>query len=709
MESAKKNAPKVKTSYRHDDTVKMFMSYIRMLGGRLMYETLHANLPNCIPSPSAVNQYIADRGPRLTEGLLRTDELLEYLNKRGLPLIVCIGEDGTRMIGKICYDPRTNKLVGFSLPLNENGMPVNDTFMARNVSEIQSHFENNSVSTTAYCIMAQSPVENVPPFSLTLFSTDNKFKSWDVLRRWSYLRTELGKEGIQVLTFASDGDSKLLKAMKISSGIGIISTECEITEEMMDVTFNYKWFNCKIEDLENTLCFQDFVHILTKLRNRVLRPSAILPFGNGTVSKTFLKYLIDTVSKDKHGLTATDIDPKDRQNSKSASNICDVRTQSCLTKYVPASQSTVLYLKMMRAVTSSILDPNMEIRDRIFDMWYGVFILRLWRSWLLKFSAQKKNVKKPAKKRAMKTSRPDDDFPTPNYNLQENFISNNAYTCIEINAHSLIKLILKLRDMNRPDLFVPMLMGSQSCESTFRQLRSMTSTCSTVVNFTMQEMINRLKKVQLQSDIVSSAPDNIKFPRIQEKKSKFVLPRELPTNEEIIVLLEKARVKAIEDVSSVGIDVPNDQDFRCQIKRMSEMDVDSRESPLDVDDLIDLDDLYDDESEVDPQETEKELNDLFDNDIDTELTRNIHELSSMPGEIILKDYGDCGIALSENSPYTVLCDNLGNKKVVRKSTICWLLAKNKHSLSSDRLTRVKQCELMSGSKLEMRIYIIVPS
>ena len=35
---------------------------------------------------------------------------------------------------------------------------------------------------------------------------------------------------------------------------------------------------------------------------------------------------------------------------------------------------------------------------------------------------------------------------------------------------------------------------------------------------------------------------------------------------------------------------------------------------------------------------------------------------------------------------------------MHKSTICWLLSRAKHTLSSDRLTRVKQSELVSKGK-----------
>lgn len=121
----------------------------------------------------------------------------------------------------------------------------------------------------------------------------------------------------------------------------------------------------------------------------------------------------------------------------------------------------------------------------------------------------------------------------PEYNLLENFISTNAYTCVEINAHSLIKLIIKLRGINQPDLFLPFLVGSQSRERSFCQLRSMTTSQSTVVNFSMLEMIARLKRVQLQSEIVSTTDEQLKFPHIQNKKTKSLLSK-FPKDEEIL-------------------------------------------------------------------------------------------------------------------------------------------------------------------------------
>lgn len=67
---------------------------------------------------------------------------------------------------------------------------------------------------------------------------------------------------------------------------------------------------------------------------------------------------------------------------------------------------------------------------------------------------------------------------------------------------------------------------------------------------------------------------------------------------------------------------------------------------------------------------------------------------------MLRDYTDrfsemeseSNTLLDEESPFVVVVDGKGNEKVVRKSSICWLLSKDKHKLSSDRLVRVTEKE-----------------
>lgn len=56
----------------------------------------------------------------------------------------------------------------------------------------------------------------------------------------------------------------------------------------------------------------------------------------------------------------------------------------------------------------------------------------------------------------------------------------------------------------------------------------------------------------------------------------------------------------------------------------------------------------------------------------------------------LKESGES--VIDENSAFTLVVDGKGNRKIVRKSSVCWLLSKDKHKLSSDRLVRVAERE-----------------
>ena len=82
---------------------------------------------------------------------------------------------------------------------------------------MENMFRKVSVAKYAYVYMAQPLWQNVPPFCLACFGTDNKFCAEDLLPRWEYITNECTKRGITVLSFGADGDSRLMKCMKISS------------------------------------------------------------------------------------------------------------------------------------------------------------------------------------------------------------------------------------------------------------------------------------------------------------------------------------------------------------------------------------------------------------------------------------------------------------------------------------------------------------
>lgn len=124
---------------------------------------------------------------------MRCEGLLRYIEKIGAPKKVWLSEDGSGIVPRVEFDPKTNQLVGLVLPTNSvSGMPVPFTFLARNADTIETHV-NKKRSTTVYFVMAQPLKENVPPYLLLLFGTDNTFKAKTVVQRWKFITQKLKK------------------------------------------------------------------------------------------------------------------------------------------------------------------------------------------------------------------------------------------------------------------------------------------------------------------------------------------------------------------------------------------------------------------------------------------------------------------------------------------------------------------------------------
>lgn len=416
--------------------------------------------------------------------------------------------------------------------------------------------------------------------------------------------------------------------------------------------------------------FQDPIHIATRLRNLMLKISVCLPFGNSVISISHLKFLISNVTKDKHGLTESDILPYDHQNYKSLEKIMEDRVIQCLRSYVPGSEATIVYITICKYVTSSFLDTSLEPIDRVYRIWYATYLLRIWRLHIVSSEI---------------------------YTLKENFLTPSCFSCIEINAIELIKLMVKLRAV--PEMFHPNMFDSQTCERTFRQLRSMGTMNWTHINFGMLELLHLVERVELQNDIIHYKLANIaQFPRNHLLNTTESEAPNIPSNEDIVHKIKQAMNDAIETAK--------------QFELCSEQGIDPSDlstSPLLLKPVIGLQNIN--ESEPGTSRTSKNLelystseedeeyweyNEGDDESVDYEDEKNdekddeesIKEDSiTLRDSIILRSYGDK--ELDENSKFIKICDSDGSIKNVLKSSIVWLLRNSTRKLSNDRLNRVK--------------------
>lgn len=167
--------------HKYNDNLKLFATYLYLIGGKLLYETLSSNLS--LPSLSVVSRTIKKAVPPIIEGEIRIDELKSFLTTRNLPMKVWLSEDATRISNKIQYDPSSNQIVGLVLPLDCNGLPTTFTFAVSHVEDMDRSIASFEKSNYAYVIMAQPMRTNAPSFCLTLYGTNSKFETFQVITK----------------------------------------------------------------------------------------------------------------------------------------------------------------------------------------------------------------------------------------------------------------------------------------------------------------------------------------------------------------------------------------------------------------------------------------------------------------------------------------------------------------------------------------------
>lgn len=342
--------------------------------------------------------------------------------------------------------------------------------------------------------------------------------------------------------------------------------------------------------------------------------------GTSKVSIDHLKSLVKNIQKSVHGLSQNDVNPTDRMNFQSFRKVVDIRVIEAL-QHIPNSEGTIQYLNICDDVTASFLKLDITPSELLLRMWRSVLsLLRIWRKFILSSKA---------------------------YTLGDNFITTNAYTCIEINARNLVMLMKKFRDSNTPEQFLPTLFDSQSCEEMFRHFRSMGTAQYTKINFSLYELLHMISRVEAQNDISYFKLQNkgISFPNVRQGKTT-IYP--LPSDCEIKDIIVRAKKIAV-----------------VQAKRFGMMDISS------IDDFEIVSNLVIDDDEDDFE---------FDDNIYSEAMENDSDVCS-------DLQGDGNI--EENSPFTVVYDEDGVRRVVRKSTLLWMLCEPSETLSKDRLRRVQ--------------------
>ncbi|CAI6371460.1 unnamed protein product [Macrosiphum euphorbiae] len=326
------------------------------------------------------------------------------------------------------------------------------------------------------------------------------------------------------------------------------------------------------------------------------------------------------------------------------------------------------------------------------------------------------------------------------YSLKNNFITSNCLSCIEINAHSLISLIHLFHNNQglKAEMFVPWLLNSQPCEKLFRSARSLTSTFSTVIHFSMYDLIHRLHRIEMLNIIkndLSNSQNNELNDAYDELGVQFNFPinhrtakdknKQLRNNEElqsmsdirVQEIVEKSLLDIQLLVTSMGlmeesmlVDHSISKTIQSWITVKSKNanykipDKEQNNSDNDSDDQGD-DDIQNEyinkctsmvaeknncDQELLDQDTDEfnQLNNASQIDLTTYLGLDSNDKTRIK-DLNLKEYSkELGeIDLSTDSPFVCLCLSPSIEVVIKKSSLCWLLENNKDRISTDRLRR----------------------
>ena len=685
------NLKRNKNNYRYSEAVQNFAQALYILGGRNVYEYIRLNLPGSLPGLSTINEILGKDVGNIEDGIFRYDVLHSNQKSSGYQFTVFF-EDSTAVIKKITYNAATNTFTGFLLPL-KHGIPKSHYFQTNSSDQLQEWFNNMEKTRQLNIHMVQPLIKSNPyaaPFLLAAYGISNSFKSVDVLNRWLWMFDKSQQSNVRILSFSTDCDPRYLLSMRLATGFFARYTNTSISDrnDALEINIPKNWSSWfYMRSRQAFFCFQDGVHLCTKLRNRMLSETASMLIGNEEVSINILINLIESKSKLIHGLVKTDIEPKDKQNFSSCLKIVSDDVLVAL-EDIDYSQATLVYLRLLRSVMLAYVEHNTSVLDRTYHAWLAVFLCRIWQTWL--HIADQKNFSGYYSQKTKNSL----------------FITSPAHFSIELNAHCLVSICLLVCQHDLPNSVLSISnYNSQSCENTFRLARSLSGTFSSIVNFTIEKFLKRAGKLSVLTKLESQIQSGLlkcplQFSRHHKQRRKNAAAKTSLSNSSSSGILTYENIentvwRAYDDayalLSGLGVDKALEKRKTTNIHQVSsfvrtQFEKKFKKVSYDDDDNLSSDDENDElnynvSSDANSLSTSDEESSEDENDVSSISASSKSHFNGM------RVFDTISPSVSD-SYFCVEID--GKKKYIHKQTTCWLLTDSNAHLSSDRLKRVQQ-------------------
>ncbi|CAF1501640.1 unnamed protein product [Adineta ricciae] len=230
-------------NYRYAPSVIRFAVCFFILAGIYVYEFVRSNLKFLLPSISTIKKFYAENP--YSEAKFRFDECAKYLETYQCQYLF-MSEDCSAIIPRIEYDAQFNSFNGFVTPILD-GIPIENSFSFDSFDHFKHAVDITPRSNLVNVHMAQPiPTSNshVPAATaLSAYGTDNKINSIDVLKRWLYIYQQFYAKYVRVIGYATDGDPKYLRAMRLASNFFVKAQTLDIYKEQLLFTIDIplKW------------------------------------------------------------------------------------------------------------------------------------------------------------------------------------------------------------------------------------------------------------------------------------------------------------------------------------------------------------------------------------------------------------------------------------------------------------------------------------
>ncbi|KAK4876529.1 hypothetical protein RN001_009035 [Aquatica leii] len=210
----------------------------------------------------------------------------------------------------------------------------------------------------------------------------------------------------------------------------------------------------------------------------------------------------------------------------------------------------------------------------------------------------------------------------------------------------------------------------------------------------IKDIMKRLDRIRTINNIMQDLKEVIVFPREEKKRMKRMLNPTLDLKEFSDAMINEAVENALEDVlkSTRELDIIVDDLSACYTAIPLIQSSEDEKDVLIDDKMIDTSNGNSIDANRLQNFTSLPIEETDDNnliDANSDMRKNLSDISSagIIDDLIMRSYDDkMADEIIEEDPYVRV--TVGNKsKVIKKSSLCWLLEETKNRISTDRLKR----------------------